>query len=412
MLNLSSSTLRNTLAVLVLSFFISTNVDAQSYNKTSSFRSYWQFSANGGTSLFFGDMKQYTFWPVTNNENEWRFAGGVQLNKQLSPVFGIRGQAVYGQLSGTRRSWNRYFESNYIEFNLNTTISIRNIISSYNSQRFWDAYFVFGIGITNYNTEVKDLATKQVVKKVGYGNGKSFGGRTLQGILTGGLGFDFRLSDRWNVKLESVNRIMNSDDLDGWVSHFEYDVYNYTSIGISYKFGIKKAPKRSDDYDYFEPTDKKDDGKEKEINETEYDYYGTNPVEPPVVDVLVIQPVETKDTIAEEIPVTVEPIEEVAIIEEPVIIETIITGVEYRVQISARYNRELSIQQLSNRYDIPAVDIKENNHNGFYIYTVGSFTTYEQAREKRNQLRNSGIGDAFVVAFENGQRLNKLPQQQ
>ena len=197
-------------------------------NTTSNFRSYWQLNANAGSSLFFGDIKQYQIWPVSNNENEWRYAGGFQLIKQISPIFGLRGQVLFGQLSGTRRSLNKYFETDYIEFNLNTTVSLRNIVSKYRSNQFWNIYFSIGVGITNYNTEVKDLTTKQVIQRVGYGNGSSFGGRTLQGILTGGLGIDLRLSNKWSLNLESANRIMNSDDMDGKISGFKYDVYNYT----------------------------------------------------------------------------------------------------------------------------------------------------------------------------------------
>ena len=390
-------TLKNFLLFFALIIFTSASVVSQSYNKTSSFKSYWQINASGGTSLFFGDIKQYKIWPVSNYENEWRFAGGLQLNRQISPVFGLRGQALYGKLSGTRRVWNRYFESNYFEFNLNTTISFRNIISKYNSSHFWDAYFIVGVGLTNYNTEVKDLSTKKVVKRVGYGSGKSFGGRTLQGIITGGLGLDFRLSDKWNVNLESSNRFMNSDELDGWVNGAN-DVYNYTSVGVSYKFGVKKEVKKTSDYQYFNP-------KDKNIKEAEYDYYDTKLIEPPVVDALVIVPAVTPEYVE-----LVEPPVEVIVEEEPIIIiETQLTGVEYRVQISAKYARELSIPNMSRAYNIPDEQIKENSHNGYYIYTVGSFSTYEQARVKRNQLRNKGISDAFVVAFEGGHRLNKLP---
>ncbi|MFK5857263.1 MAG: hypothetical protein QM503_14120 [Bacteroidota bacterium] len=397
--------MRKSLFFFTLIIFVSTGLFAQSYNKTSTFRSYWQINASGGTSLFFGDIKQYKIWPVTSYENEWRFAGSLQLTKQISPVFGIRGQAVYGKLAGTRRDWNRYFEANYIEFNLNTSVSIRNIISSYRSKQFWDVYFIIGIGITNYNTEVKDLTTKQVVQKVGYGNGKSFGGRTLQGIMTGGLGFDFRLSDKWNVNLESANRIMNSDDLDGRTSGFIYDVYNYTSVGISYKFGMKKASKKDDDYNYYEKNNKK-------IKVSEYDEYGTNLIQPPQVDILVIEPVVVVPPVYKEF-IVEQPIEPITPVKKQIVIieNTPITGVEYRVQISAKYNRVVSIQKLSNLYNLRADQIQENMYNGYFIYTIGSFATYEQAREKRNSLRGyNGISDAFIVAFKNGQRLNKLPQ--
>lgn len=398
--------LREKIGLFVLLVLISTTITAQSYNKNSNPRSYWQINANFGTSLFFGDIKQYKIAPVSNNENEWRFAGGLQLVKQISPVFGIRGQMLIGKVAGTRREWNRYFESNYIEFNLNTTISLRNIIRKYQPKQFWDAYFIIGMGMTNYNTEVYDLSTKKVVQTVGYGNGKGFGGRTLQGIMTGGLGLDFRLSSKMNLNLESANRIMNSDMMDGRVSGFKYDVYNYTSIGISFKFGNTSKVKKSDEYKYFTP---KDD----DIKQTEYDYTYEQPIEPPVVDALTIDAVivpvtpPVKEKVVKEAPV------EIVVIEtQPEVVEDeIITGLEYRVQIRAKYGREVSIQHLSNTYNIPTSEIRENNHNGFYIYTIGSFNTYEQAREKRNYLRSyNGITDAFVVAFRNGQRLNKLPQ--
>ncbi len=400
--------MRKLLVLLVLFILISTGITAQSYNKTSNFRSYWQLNVNGGTSLFFGDLKQYKIWPVSNNENEWRYGGGFQLIKQISAVFGLRGQALYGQLSGTRRSLNLYFESNYIEFNLNTTVSLRNLVSKYRSNQFWNIYFTIGLGITNYNTEVKDLTTKQVVRKVGYGNGMSFGGRTLQGILTGGLGLDLRLSNKWNLTFESTNRIMDSDNLDGRISGFKYDVYNYTSVGLSFKFGRSNRVKNGDNYSYFKQ-------KEKPKSENEKDYHYSKPLEPPQIDLLNISPVTAT------IPVS-PPIEEVTVIQEPVevvVVETQpeyilnepITGLEFRVQISAKYEREISMQHLSNIYDIPASEIKENTYNGYFIYTVGSFKTYEQARERRNQLRNyNGIIDAFVVAFRDGRRLSKLPQ--
>ena len=396
--------LKNILSLIVLFFLISTTVTAQSYNKSSSNRSYWQININGGTSLFFGDIKQYRIAPVSNYENEWRFAGGMQLVKQISPVFGIRGQGLYGKVAGTRREWNKYFESNYIEFNLNTTISIRNIIRKYRPDQFWDIYAIIGIGLTNYNTEVYDLTTKKVVQTVGHGSGKSFGGRTLQGIMAGGLGLDLRLSDKWNLNLESANRIMNSDNMDGRVSGFIYDVYNYSSLGISYKLGSSsnsKKVKKADEYKYF-------DSKDDKIAPAEYDYSTEQPLEPPEVDVLTIAPAVVN------IPVS-PPIEEPVIKEEPVEIvvaeKVVAPEFEYRVQIRAKYDKEISIQHLSNIYNIPIGDIQENIHNGFYIYTVGSFSSYEQASEKRNYLRSyNGISDAFVVAFKNGHRLNKLPQ--
>ncbi len=400
--------LRKYLILTVFFTLISTGIKAQSYNKTGSSRSYWQLNVNGGTSVFFGDIKQYKIWPVSNYENEWRYAGGFQLVKQITPVFGLRGQALYGQLSGTRRSSNKYFETNYYEFNLNTTISLRNIIVRYRSSQLWNIYLTLGIGITNYNTEVKDLTTKQVIQKVGYGNGKSFGGRTLEGIATVGLGLDFRLDDKWSLTLESANRIMNSDAMDGRISGFKYDIYNYTSAGIAFKFSRSNKVKNTEGYSYFKKKDKSSEQDEK-------DYQYSKPIEPPQIDLLNVAPVTAAMPVSppiQEVTVVQEPVEIILVNPQPDVNKTETNyGLEYRVQISAKYDRVISIQHLSNLYNIPASEIKENTYNGYFIYTVGSFRTYEEARERRNQLRSyNGISDSFVVAFRNGQRLSKLPQ--
>ena len=97
---------------------------SQSFSPNSSFVSHWQIQADVGTSLFFGDIKEYQWWPVSTYENEWRLGFGLQLSKQLSPVFGLRGQGLYGQLAGTRRIRNKHFTNDYFEFNLNTTINL------------------------------------------------------------------------------------------------------------------------------------------------------------------------------------------------------------------------------------------------------------------------------------------------
>ncbi|MEA3505253.1 MAG: hypothetical protein U9R32_08685 [Bacteroidota bacterium] len=62
---------------------------------------------------------------------------------------------------------------------------------------------------------------------------------------------------------------------------------------------------------------------------------------------------------------------------------------------------------LKSNYNI-SERINEDYHNGYYIYTVGSFNTYDQANAKKKSLKRDGIIDAFVVVFKNQKRLNKL----
>lgn len=405
-MNLFKSSIIKYIALLCFILLVTAQLRAQSFNSnvpTSS--SPWSLNVSGGTSIFFGDIKQYDYIPVSDYENEWRFGGGLQFGYQVSPVLGLRLQGLYGKLAGTRRPSNLFFESNYIEINANADISIRNIVSGFDERRMWDVYFILGVGITNYNTEVMELNTKKIIRKLGYGNGVGFGGRTMEGVLIGGLGLKIRLTNNWSLNMESAHRGMNSDLLDGREGGFKYDIYNYTSLGLTYRFGKKRQQQnqnrqKEEDFDFF----KNRKGSERETSAND------QPVQPAEIDMLFVAPPILSKPVAppkEEKP-TIVVVEEV--VEKPQVITPVVPEIEYRVQIRAKYGNAISIQKLSAQYNLPASQIKQNTYNGFYIYTIGSYPNYESARQKRNELRNNnGVVDAFVVAFKNGQRLNKLP---
>jgi len=236
------TSLGKSLAVTILFLLLVDAVIAQSEKKTEDklFYSYWEVNFNAGTTLFFGDVKQYKILPA---ENEIRMGAGFQLMRQLTPIFGVRGQMLYTQVSGVRSQWDRYFQADLFEFNMNAKVNLSNLISGY-KKRLIDVYATVGIGFINYNSQLIETSTEEIIREIGFGTGESFGGRSLNGIGTVGMGFDIRISDKWYINLESANRIMNTDIFDGWVGGFKYDVYNYTSVGITYKFGQSKKGKK------------------------------------------------------------------------------------------------------------------------------------------------------------------------
>ncbi len=395
--------------LLILYFGHDSKLMAQQFSTTSGFRSYWQIGVNGGTSIFFGDIKQYRVWPETNNENEWRMGVGLYMNKQFTPVIGLRGQGMYGQIAGSRRERNMFFQGDYFEFSLIPHFNINNIFAPYNEERLLNVNIFIGLGLTNFNTELFDLTTHQSLRKMGHGNGKGINGRTLEGIFIGGMGLDFRISERFNVNLETSNRIMNSDRMDGVESGFEYDIYNYSSLGVAYKFGFSKKGRRSKSLPPYHQS---------ETETNEYELPAEEPMKPSKnsLDILVVEPII--NTAERKPPKVIEEEEPMEVVEE-VVMEPVVVPVspmqsspafEYRVQVLAKYGKRMPKESISNMYNLPVNELKEDMRNGYYIYTIGSYATYEQARNKRNQLRSSnGITDAFVVAFENGKRLDKLP---
>ena len=368
------------------------------------FTPYWQININSGTSLFFGDIKENPIIPISKNNNEWRLGGGLIVGYQLSHVFGLRGQALYGQLAGTKTKLDRYFEGDYIEFNLNTTINLNNMFGKKRSDRLVSTYLLVGVGITNYNSTFYNLSTGTKIGYIGFGYGSGIKGRTLEGIFTGGVGVNFRLNNRLNINFETANRVMNSDKMDGWVKNFKYDVYNYTSLGLSYRFGKRKV--RSVPQTPVEHQNIKEvpPGKPAPMKEKKPCTVEIQPVMPPATSNMAKKMATAKQHQA------VTPVQQ----PQQHVTKTATPPprpiLEYRVQIRAKYGQPISIALLSRKYGLSQNEIRGDKHNGYYIYTIGSYQTYEQARTRRDTIRSRfGISDAFVVAFKNGYRLDKLP---
>lgn len=77
--------------------------------------------------------------------------------------------------------------------------------------------------------------------------------------------------------------------------------------------------------------------------------------------------------------------------------------VDFRVQIGAF--SALVPGAVAQKY-LDVDGIRENQQSGLTILTVGNFATYEEAAAYREELKTMGMDDAFVVAYNLG---NKIP---
>ena len=84
-------------------------------------------------------------------------------------------------------------------------------------------------------------------------------------------------------------------------------------------------------------------------------------------------------------------------------------GAEFRIQIGAFKNRQQG-QSVIRRYSLPETVIEES-HNGLFKYTLGSFNTYREATNYRDQfIRRSQIWSAFIVGYRDGVRLAHITE--
>lgn len=79
------------------------------------------------------------------------------------------------------------------------------------------------------------------------------------------------------------------------------------------------------------------------------------------------------------------------------------SGIVFRVQIAAML-RALPLSYFKNTFNISDA-INAEQDNGLNKYLTGSFSTYQEARDHRNAMRNKGVADAFVTAFNAGKRI-------
>jgi len=85
------------------------------------------------------------------------------------------------------------------------------------------------------------------------------------------------------------------------------------------------------------------------------------------------------------------------------------TGFEFRVQIYAKSSPALIGSKVYRtvQFEYPII---ENQYNGLYRYSTGSFRSYSEAESYARTLQSRGIYDAFVVAYSNNERVTISPE--
>lgn len=344
----------------------------------------WSVNVNIGPNLFYGDIEVYNFFPVMRNNNEWRAAYGAMIQKRINSLFTVRGQFLYGKLSGTKRKYSRWFEADIIETSVTATLDLTSLIWGYRNRRF-SVYALGGVGLTQWRTELKDLNTNEVIRSNGYSGGSGIDGRTVEGVLPFGLGLDYRISNNWHVNIEGTLRPVNSDLLDANKGDFPYDFYSYNFVGLTYVFNKKKTAPPIE----LPPA-------EELITETD------KPAPAEEIAVQELPGVESDEILEKEI----RDIEDKILEDEAGkgLYEPTYEGIVFRVQVLA--SRDITEPHTVQKALSLNEKVYMNEGNGWFRYSVGSFTKYWKAKEYRNLLVSRyNIYDAFVVAYREDDRM-------
>jgi acyl CoA:acetate/3-ketoacid CoA transferase alpha subunit len=82
------------------------------------------------------------------------------------------------------------------------------------------------------------------------------------------------------------------------------------------------------------------------------------------------------------------------------------TGIEFKVQLGA-FTKDVPAEVVNQLLDLVAKNGLEHTKNdeGLTVYTTGNFKDFSSANELKASLIEKGIKDAFVTAYQHGNRI-------
>ena len=217
----------------------------------------WSLSLNGGLLSTWGDLKSFNGFESHDYDFDinggMEFGGSVSLTRMTNSWWGIRGNFLYGNLSGTSTyeletvdpitndpflyQENYSFETSVYTFDLNVVFNPINAfrLSESADPRKWTLLFNIGLGLSSsnphlyLNNELHNITPHPDISDVH---------RAL--YIPVGLEFKYKMTDNLDLDLGSkVYTFVSSDNIDGHKSGVARDVVYYNYIGLTWNFGKK-----------------------------------------------------------------------------------------------------------------------------------------------------------------------------
>lgn len=383
----------------------------------------WQFGLNMGMLGYFGDVS--TPKDLSSQlKNSVDFGFGGSLSKQISPLFGLKGDLLIGKLKGGNKT-NLAFNSDLIETMINATLNFSELCWGAQHNQLINIYGVLGVGVSNFNGSTINTSTGAVIRSFGHHKGNGIGGYEIDGVGNIGLCLDLDLWKNVKATVESAFKFLSGDKLDGVVSGFKYDAYNYTSLGIAYTLPqTHKHKVKVSDNPILPPLLKPSAPEEKvkqEVTEQVTKNVDTivqpvtvkadvNSQSPELVDSLAnkIEKLMVKDSKKNEIPADRFRNEDNGDTKKSKLYsDNMDSYTGYKVQILAS-QKKMESQRVKAKYSF-ATNIRIDKANKLYHCSIGTFATFKEANKFSNSLhKKKGLQKTFVVYFLNGKRVGPV----
>lgn len=332
----------------------------------------WQFGGLIGISQYYGDISDKNFFQKISGES--RTSGGLFarliFNEKIGIGLSFNVLRLYSEKynDATDREKQLAMSSNTIQIGPHVYFHFSNIFFG-QKKRLVDVYGTLGIQYASWRSTLRNYYTgTYLYDDDNFGDS---GFDTKGAVIPASLGVAFNVANGVKIHLEQSLQLVLSDDIDLYADGFKNDILATTQVGVSYTLGSGSAKSK-----------KKSSYEEEIVKVVEYK---------PIV------PKNSEEKLKIETAETAVP---------PVVVDK--NAVEFRVQVLALNKSTSNVKSYLPHvsFDYPIV---ENQANGLYRYSTGSFSTFSQAEIYAQKMRSQGIRDAFVVAYRNNQRISITP---
>ena len=185
--------------ILVLFCLALTGAKAQTTRDSVAFQPHWFVQPQVGVGYHVGEAKFTDLLSPT---------AALSVGRQFSPAFGLR----LGASGWQARNWQTHpvaeYKWNYVQANLDATVSLTNLIWGWNADRKWNVYGLAGVGLNVAFKNDDANALKAINESTGIpalANGgfeKLWDGTKLLPAGRLGAGIEYALSERVALGLE------------------------------------------------------------------------------------------------------------------------------------------------------------------------------------------------------------------
>ncbi len=374
----------------------------------------FSFALHGGPLISYTDVKSSSL--MRSATEILSYGGGIQFNYHISPVVTLHGRFLYGQLEGLQKKRNHEFKANIYEATFHTRLSLNSLLNPLSSSNEWmNFYTTLGAGVLMHESELIDMQTGDVIRwPYMEREGVSQGDTHSAFVIPFGLGLNFKVSERFDIGIESTMGYAFTDELDARiVKGSRKDMYNYTSIGLTLRLGRNN---RSMDW---APTSAIIDAQKQQDIEYLSDQLASLRKEIESMNESISPELESVKSEIDAISVeqselsrrntqisgALENLED-RLTSYEVIAETKadkpadLLEVFYTVQLMARKD-DINIEEARTQLKID-FEIEKIFTDGWYKFFSGRYDNLEDARLHMMQIWGQGVKDAFIVQYKNG----------